>query len=95
MLSKLLGTSNVSLTTTPAAVTVPSTLGSKCVAVVMSAETGGSLVVWERMVASDSSATKFCPATEISLEITANPGQTIFYADVTADTATLDVEWWG
>jgi len=95
MLGKLLATTNVSLSTTAAAVTAPTDLTFKASTVVLSAESGGDLVVWERQVASDSAVSKFCSASESSLEMSVNPGQTIFYAKLTASTATLDVEWWG
>ena len=95
MISKLLDTTNVSLTTAATAVTAPADLKWATVDVVLSAESGGSLVAWERQPEETSVDSKFCSAIESSLSIRANPGQTIFWAKMASGTATLDVEWWG
>ena len=94
-LSRLLATTNVDLSTSAAAVTAPAALDWATDSVVVSAEASGSHIVWERQVASDSSLSKMCAAGETSLNIKANPSQTIFYAKLSSGTGTLDVEWWG
>ena len=93
-LYELLETTNVPLDTDAIAVTAPTGI-EKVKNIVLSAESGGSLVVWERQKAVDSTYSKFVPASETSIEISLNPGQTPFFAKVTSGTATLDVEWWG
>lgn len=94
-MSRLLATTNVSLTTSAAAVTAPTTLGAKTVAVVAGARSSGAWVEWVRQAASDSTYSATCPDFKEALDISVNPGQTPFYAKVASGTATLEVEWWG
>lgn len=96
-ISDLLATTQVSLSTTPAAVTAPADMPRKCTEVTLACWDEGEekFVKWERQPASDSSYSKMVPAYETSLPFNANPGQTLFYAKVSSGTARLDVEWWG
>ena len=94
-LTRLLDTTNVSLSTAAAAVTAPATLDFSTAAVVVAAESGGYLVEWERQKTASSTYSAFCDAAKEAIPIKANPSQTIFYAKVSSGTATLDVEWWG
>lgn len=95
MISKLLATTNVSLSTVAAAVTAPTDLLWKTVGITVSAESSGSLVKWERQAASDSTYSSMCLDAKEFIPIATGAGQTIFYAKLSASTATLDVEWWG
>ena len=95
MISRLLETTNVSLTTAAAAVTAPGDLAWKTTSIVAGCRSGGAFVEWERQAASDSTYSSTCLDSKEAINISVNPSQTPFYAKVASGTGTLEVEWWG
>lgn len=94
-LSRLLATTNVSLTTAAAAVTAPTSLTAKVTGIVVGAVSGGAFVAWLRQAASDSTYSATCLASKEYIDLTCSAGATVFYGKLASGTATLEVEWWG
>ena len=94
-LSRLLATTNVSLTTSAAAVTAPTDLTAKAVCVVVGARSSGAWVEWVRQAGASSTYSATCPDFKEAIDLLVSAGATPFYAKVASGTATLEVEWWG
>ena len=94
-LSRLLDVTNVSLTTSGAAVTAPADLEMKIGGVIAGARSGGAFVEWERGAAIDATYFATCLDSKEAIDLACNKKSTPFYAKVGSGTATLEVEWWG
>lgn len=95
MLSRLLATTNHPLTTSPSAITAPSDLEGKTVAIIACCTESNTFKAWRRQAAADSAASTLCLEGKEPLGLSVSAGKTPFFAKTAFGTGTLEVEWWG
>ena len=92
-LNRLLGTLNISLTTTAAAVTIPAQYKGASVLLV-GAQSSDSPIKWRRQTSLTASTSKLCPDSDITIPLNIIGEITPFYAKTLSETGTLEVEIW-
>lgn len=92
-LTKLLGTMEFSLTTTPTAITIPKKYNNATV-LLMGALSGGEAVSWRRQAGPTSTTSKYCKAGDIGLPLNVTADYPIFYAKTVTGTGILEIEIW-
>lgn len=92
-LNHLLGTLNITIGTTAAAVTIPAQYKGASVLLV-GAQSSDTPIQWRRQTSLAASTSKLCPDSDITIPLNITDKITPFYAKTLSGTGTLEVEVW-